>query len=130
MKIFLVYIVGWLGLVVLAIVNGVVRERTYGKILRERSAHQLSTLTGIILFGIYIWSLVGIWRMESPGQALVIGGLWLVMTVSFEFIFGHFVMGHPWHKLLHDYNLMKGRVWILVLFWTVLAPYLFYPLRP
>ncbi len=130
MKTVLLYAAGWLGLAALAIANGAIREKTYGKALSELRAHQLSTVTGMLLFGVFIWLLVEMWPMASPRQAMVIGGLWLVMTILFEFVFGHFVMGHSWGKLLYDYNLYQGRIWVLVLLWTATAPLLFYHLRP
>lgn len=129
MKVVLIYAASWPGTVVLAILNGTIREKLYGQFMRELSAHQLSTFIGIILFGAYIWILTGVWRIESPKQAFVIGVMWLIMTVVFEFIFGHFVMDHSWRKLLHDYNLIKGRVWVFVLIWTTVAPYIFYRVR-
>jgi len=76
-----------------------------------------------------VWFLTGRWRIESAGQAIAIGVIWLVLTVAFEFLFGHFVVGHPWSRLLHDYDLLQGRVWVLVLVWTTIAPYVFYRLR-
>jgi hypothetical protein len=116
-------------MVILAILNGAIREKAYGQFMRELSAHQLSSFTGLVLFGVYIWVLTGLFRIESSRQALLIGGMWLIMTVVFEFIFGHFVMGHPLNKLFNDYNILKGRVWSLVLIWTAVAPYLFYRIR-
>ena len=124
-----IYAVSWIGMVILAILNGAVREKIYGPFMRDLSAHQLSTFIGLILFGLYIWILTGIYRIESSSQAFVIGGMWFIMTISFEFIFGHFIMGHPWSKLFHDYNLLKGRIWLLVLIWTAVAPYVFYRVR-
>jgi hypothetical protein len=129
MKIYLIYAASWLGMVILAILNGTIREKAYGQFMGELTAHQLSTFTGLILFGLYIWVLTGLFRIESSNQALLIGGIWLIMTVAFEFIFGHYVMGHPWNKLFCDYNMLKGRVWLLVLIWTSAAPYLFYRIR-
>ena len=124
-----IYAVSWIGMVVLAILNGAVREKIYGPFMQELSAHQLSTFTGLIIFGLYIWALTGIYPIESSIQAVLIGGMWVIMTILFEFIFGHFVMRHPWSKLFHDYNLLKGRVWLLVLIWTAIAPYVFYQVR-
>ena len=72
MKTVLLYAVSWVGLVVLAIANGAIRENTYGKILSELRAHQLSTVTGLLLFGGFIWLLSGMWPMGSPRQAMVI----------------------------------------------------------
>jgi hypothetical protein len=124
-----IYAVSWIGMVVLAILNGAVREKIYGPFMQELSAHQLSTFTGLIIFGLYIWALTGIYPIESSIQAVLIGGMWVIMTILFEFIFGHFVMRHPWSKLFHDYNFLKGRVWVLVLIWTAIAPYVFYQIR-
>ena len=124
-----IYAVSWIGMVILAVLNGVVREKIYGPFMQELSAHQLSTFIVLILFGLYIWALTGICRIESSSQAFMIGGMWFIMTITFEFIFGHFIIGHPWGKLLHDYNIIKGRVWLLVLIWTAVAPYVFYRVR-
>ncbi|MDY6988579.1 MAG: hypothetical protein SWQ30_11040 [Thermodesulfobacteriota bacterium] len=129
MNIVIIYAVSWIGMVILAIVNGAIREKVYGPFMDELPAHQISTLIGLILFGLYIWILAGVFRIQSSRQALLIGGMWLMMTIFFEFGFGHFLLGHPWGKLFHDYNLFKGRLWSLVLVWTALAPYLFYRVR-
>ena len=115
----------WPGLVVIAVINGVVREKGYGRLMSELTAHQLSTGIGIVLFGIYVFILTRLWRIESSGQAFLIGGLWLFLATGFEFIFGHYVMGHPWERLFHDYNLLKGKLWVLLLIWTAIAPYIF-----
>jgi hypothetical protein len=129
MKIVLIYSASWLGMVFLAILNGTIREKAYGNSMGELPAHQLSTLTGIILLCVYIWMLTGLFRIESSRQAFLIGSIWLLMTVVFEFVFGHYVMGHPWDRLLNDYNILKGRVWSLMLIWTFIGPYVFYSLR-
>lgn len=123
---FLKYFLAWFPLVVIAIINGSIRQFGYSQYVTELSAHQISTFTGIVLFGIYIWLITRVWKINSAKQAFAIGGMWLGMTILFEFGFGHYVMGHPWSKLLHDYNLFAGRLWIFILIWTATAPYVFY----
>jgi len=122
------YTLVWLVLVIVAILNGTIRIMVYKDCLGDLRAHQLSTLTGIILFGLVIWGFTRLWKITSARQAWTIGLLWLGMTIVFEFIFGHYVMGNSWSKLFHDYNIFDGRVWILVLIWTTIAPYVFYKL--
>ena len=51
------------------------------------------------------------------------------MTIAFEFLFGRYVVKRSWRALLHDYNLFAGRVWLVVLVWVTIAPYLFYRLQ-
>ena len=123
------YTVSWIGMVIIAIMNGVIRDAVYGKSLGELSAHQISTFTLIILSGLYLWLLGLTWNITSPGQAITIGLIWLALTVAFEFLFGHYVMKHSWTRLLHDYNILKGRIWILVLIWITIAPYVFHKFR-
>ncbi|MDY6837257.1 MAG: hypothetical protein SWH78_04705 [Thermodesulfobacteriota bacterium] len=129
MKILLIYAANWVGMAIVAILNGAIREKVYGPFMGELSAHQLSTLMGLILLGAYTWILTGACQIQSSTQAFGIGGMWLIMTIVFEFIFGHYVIRHPWDRLFRDYNLLKGRIWSLVLIWTAVAPYTFYRIR-
>ncbi len=48
------------------------------------------------------------------------------MTIAFEFGFGHFVAGHSWGRLLADYNLLTGHVWVLFLLWVLVVPIVVY----
>jgi hypothetical protein len=48
----------------------------------------------------------------------------VLMTVAFEFLAGHYVFGSEWTALFADYNLFAGRVWLLVLVTSALAPLL------
>ena len=122
------FILAWVPMVFIAIANGVVRDLTYSKWVGDHRAHQVSTLTGIVLFGLYIWAVVHFLGIGSATQAWVIGLLWLAMTIAFEFLFGHYIAKHSWSDLLADYNLLQGRLWVLVLVWVALAPWIFFKL--
>jgi hypothetical protein len=117
------YLFFWLILAAVAIANGVLRQATYGRHLSDLAAHQLSTLTGILLTGAVVWALNQFWPIRSAQEAWIIGVCWLLMTVVFEFGFGHYVAGHSWARLFADYNLLEGRVWSLFLAWITVMPY-------
>jgi hypothetical protein len=119
----------WMPMVLIAITNGLFREQVLARRLCELRAHQTSCATGVLLFGLYVWLVISIWRPECSGEAIATGLIWLALTIAFEFLFGRLVVGHPWSRLLHDYNLFAGRLWILVLCWIALAPYLFVQLQ-
>lgn len=116
------YFVVWLLLAIVAIANGILRQSTYGTAVSELAAHQISTVTAILASGVVVWMVNRAWPIESKSQAVIIGVCWLVMTVAFEFGFGHYVAGHPWEKLTADYNLLEGRVWSLFLIWVAIMP--------
>jgi hypothetical protein len=122
------YLLFWFLLALVAIANGILRQGTYGKIVSELTAHQISTLTGIIFTGALVFWLNRVWPIESAKQAWLIGLAWLVLTIAFEFGFGHFVAGHPWTRLFADYDLLSGRVWAVFLFWMLVMPYFFFRL--
>lgn len=58
----------WILLAVVAIINGVLRENTYGKSVSELAAHQVSTVTAIVFTGIVVWLLQRAWPLESAHQ--------------------------------------------------------------
>ncbi|MGC9444180.1 MAG: hypothetical protein ACP5E9_04525 [Candidatus Methanospirareceae archaeon] len=115
----------WVLLLILAIVNAALRNTVYEPIFKsELLAHQISTVTAIILLLATMHVFFSKTRAPYTGtDLLVIGVLWLALTIAFEFGFGHYVMGTPWPRLLHDYNLFAGRLWILVLVTILVGPY-------
>jgi len=120
------YALLWLGLPVMGILNGTIRDITYKDALGELFAHQLSSFVIVFLISAYIWILEGRWKLSSSLEAHAIGLVWLVQTIMFEFLFGHYVMGHPWDLLFADYNVFEGRFWSIVVFWVAVAPLIVY----
>lgn len=119
----------WLAMLAVSIANGALRDFSYGRQMSELSAHQLSTLTGILLLGIVIRFYL---HRRPPGtnrQAATVGLGWMLLTVAFEFLFFHYVGGHSWAALLANYRIDQGRLWVLILLWIALAPLLFHRLR-
>ncbi|MCW4011670.1 MAG: hypothetical protein NWF07_01620 [Candidatus Bathyarchaeota archaeon] len=120
------FTIAWLGGIPIAIINGTVRNLGYGPYMSELLAHQISCATGIILFAAYFWLLNRRWTLTSTKQSLQIGATWLILTILFEFVFGHYIMGHTWVHLLADYDIFAGRLWSIVLLWTAMGPYAIY----
>ena len=96
------YLLAWFPMIVIAILNATIRETTYGKFVTELQSHQISTLTAVLLFAGYIWGLTSFFPLTSSLEAILIGCLWLGLTVMFEFSFGHYVAKQSWTKLLQD----------------------------
>ncbi|WP_342304324.1 hypothetical protein [Methanolobus sp. ZRKC5] len=114
---------------VFAIINGIIRNSFYGKFFSELLAHQVSTVifcTLIIAFSYVFFMFSGV--TGTPRDYAYIGIMWLFLTVAFEFLFGYYIAGHSWEHLLTDYNILKGRIWLLVPIVTALAPSIVYRL--
>ena len=122
-------IAAWFVMLVVAVANGAVRDLTYGRRMGELAAQQLSTLIGCALLGIVMWIFVRLYPLSSAGRAWRLGLLWMSLTVAFEFLFFHYVGGRSWAELLANYNVLAGRVWVFVLVWVAVAPYVFFALQ-
>lgn len=122
------YLLAWFPMLLIAIANGFLRDVVYKQYTGDLAAHQLSTVSLIVFFGIYIRYIVNLFPPASGIQAVLAGLLWLILTLAFEFGFGRY-RGNSWAKLLEDYNLFKGRVWIFIPLWVAIAPYIFYIFR-
>ena len=116
----------WFVMLLVSIANGAARDLTYGKNMSELAAHQLSTLMGVLLLGAIIFAFVHFFTPSSGQEAIFIGLFWMALTIAFEFLFFHFIGGHSWSKLLANYNIFEGRVWVVVLAWVAVAPYVFF----
>ena len=122
------YLIAWFVMLLVSIANGTVRDFTYGRRMDELTAHQLSTASGVLLLGIVILGFVRRYPPSSGRMAVSIGLLLMALTVAFEFLFFHYVGGHSWAELFANYDVSKGRVWVFVLIWVAVAPYLFFRL--
>jgi hypothetical protein len=114
----------WCAIVPIAIANGAAREILIVPAAGPAAGHVISTmmLCGAILLA--AWLTISWMRPASLRDAARIGASWLALTLAFEFLAGHYVFGTTWDRLLADYNLADGRVWILVPVTIVLAPWL------
>ncbi len=119
------YFFAWFGMMVLAIINGGLRDFAYKQRIGDLPAHQISTVVLIILLAAYTWVLTRIWPIKSASQAWIIGATWLLMTEAFEIGMG-LAAGDSWSELFHAYNIFAGQVWILIPLWVLVGPYLFF----
>ncbi len=122
------YFLAWFGMMIAAVVNGGMRDRLYKTHVGERTAHQISTVIFLCALTVYFRMLTSVWRIASSEQAWMIGVMWLVMTLAFEFGLGRLILGKPWSAMFHDYNVLAGRVWVLIPMWVFIGPYVFFRL--
>jgi hypothetical protein len=112
----------WLSFLGVAIAGAIIRERFFVPGLGPLGGRALATLlVGAIIFGlIYVY----IGKLKSATQVLLfkLGMFWTVLTIAFECLFGHYVMGLSWESIWGDYNVFKGRLWPLVLIITLFGP--------
>ncbi len=119
----------WLALLAVAFLNGAVRELLLIPALGETVGRALSTLTLSAAILLLTWLTIDWIAPVTARDAWTIGGVWVALTLAFEFGAGHYLFGNPWERLFEDYNVLRGRIWILVLVTTAAAPYVVWRIR-
>ncbi|HNR53688.1 MAG TPA: hypothetical protein PKJ19_00865 [Flavobacteriales bacterium] len=114
----------WFVLMVLAIGNGTVRITFIIPHTGLTAGLAISTVLLCALILGATWFGIRWLGPSDTKQAWIIGLLWLAMTLAFEFGVGHFLFKKPWSELLFDYNIVQGRIWLLVPIVTTIAPWL------
>jgi hypothetical protein len=109
---------------ILGILNGTLREFLLKNYYQEHIAQRASVFTLIVF--IFIYGLLVRKRLDliSLQDAFACSVIWIALTIGFEFGFGHFVFHVPYEELLANYNMLEGRLWPLVLFFTGLLPFI------
>ncbi|MGM0398037.1 MAG: hypothetical protein ACQEQY_03505 [Halobacteriota archaeon] len=112
----------WLGLAVLAVVNGVFREVLIIPRIGGYPGHVASTAMLVAVILVVSWLFFGWTGVEYTRAELVVIGLgWVVLTVGFEFLVGY-VEGTPVSVTLGQYDVLAGQVWIVVPIALFVAP--------
>jgi hypothetical protein len=112
----------WLGVLALAFANGTARAAGYQRVVGETAARQIATAVLLALIAGYVWQVHRRAPLPDGGTALAVGGVWALLTLGFEFGFGHYVLHTPWEELLADYDVARGRFWVLVPIATLVMP--------
>ncbi|MFK7845635.1 MAG: hypothetical protein AB8G77_10065 [Rhodothermales bacterium] len=113
----------WLAILVVAVVNGLLREKLF--------IPNLGAIPGMVLSGVLLSCLILAvayvflpWLgARFPAQLMLIGVGWLVLTLTFEFSFGFF-RGKTLSELLEAYAFEGGNIWPVVLLVTAVSPWL------
>jgi hypothetical protein len=94
----------WFGILILANINGAVREAWLIPALGSAPGRALSTIFLSTL--VFLVSGLTITWIAPPTarHALLVGVLWLLLTLAFEFLVGHYVFHKPWADLTEDYH--------------------------
>lgn len=112
----------WCALLVIASINGFAREAVLIPLIGDVGGRAVSTLALSVLIIILTWVSIGWIEPRSAHRAWAVGVIWVALTLAFEFLAGHYLFHNPWRRLLEDYDVLRGRIWILVLITTLVAP--------
>ena len=95
----------WLGILVLASLNGALRDLIVAPRIGDTIARAISTviLCGLVL--LVAWVSIRWLGPRGPKQALGVGLFWVALALTFELAAGR-LSGKPWSVALADYDVL------------------------
>jgi len=114
----------WFAILVLAMLNGILREIALVPAMGSFGAFIVS---GVILSACIftVAFLAAPWYGRLPSADwLLVGLFWLLLTLAFEFGFGRLLQHKSWVDLFEAYTFKGGNIWPLVLVAILIAPWL------
>ncbi len=119
----------WFLLLVIAMINAIIRDLTYKPLLEPYIgmwAHQISSLTLIILFFIAIYLFLKYTKEEyTRKDIIIIGLLWIILTLIFESLMNLYRQ-LTILQIIETYYFWRGETWIFVLLSLIIIPVIYY----
>ena len=112
----------WCVLIGAEFLHGIARAIWLVPVVGDWRSRQIGVFTGSLI-NLTITALFVRW-MHPTGvaDALAVGIMWLILTLTFEITFGRVVMHASWQRIGSDYDVVHGGVLPLGLFLLALTP--------
>ena len=111
----------WLAIIAAESVHGALRRALLSPQV-DFALRQLSVSIGTAMIFAITWIFIDWMRIRTPRGALVIGALWVALTLAFDLALGR-LMGLPWSRIAADYDLLHGGLMPLGLLALGLTPW-------
>jgi hypothetical protein len=114
----------WVIIALFAIANGVFRENILAPVLGKTLALPISGLSLSIVIFIVTNLSFSLINGNDKLTYILIGLQWVLLTLFFEFVFGHYVVGKSWTSIFEVFNIVKGDLFLVVLVTSLVSPLL------
>ena len=112
----------WLVIIFAESIHGTIREIFLAPLIGDLPARRIAFFTGIILIFLIAYLFSNWLNADSFSKLLTVGGLWVILTVGFEFALGLFVLNYTLPRMLEDYDITRGGLMGFGLLFLLFAP--------
>ena len=112
----------WFLIILVESVHGTLRQLYLAPLVGDVPARRLAVFTGSVLIFLIAVGTARWLGARSTQAALVVGGMWVLLTLCFEFGLGRVVLGYDWPRIVEDYDLSRGGLMGFGLLAMLLSP--------
>lgn len=118
-------LVVWVVIIITEIVHGVLRGLVLEPLIGDFRARQVSVFIGSLLILAITFVFIRWLKGSRVVDYVLIGFMWVTLTVGFEIVLGRFVMDLSWERIASDYNVAEGGLMLFGLLVMLAAPLVF-----
>lgn len=115
----------WMLIIAAETVHGIARRFLLEPFIGDFNARQVSVFIGATIVLAITFVFVRWLKASRTSQFILVGVMWVVLTVGFEILLGRLAMGLSWERIASDYNVTEGGLLPFGLLVMLLAPVAF-----
>ena len=101
-------LVVWLVIIAVETAHGILRTLLLVPMMGDFPARQISVFTGsLLIFGVTLFLIKRI-AARTRLQLLIVGTIWVLLTILFEITLGRLVLNLSWDRITEDYDITRG----------------------
>lgn len=112
----------WLIIVCVESGHGTLRTLFLAPYVGDFQSRRITVFTGSLLILLIAYLFIRWIRAETTFSLIVVGAVWLALTILFEVSLGRFVLGFSWERLASDYDISRGGLLPFGLIFLMLSP--------
>lgn len=98
----------WLLIIFAESVHGALRQALLEPVVGDFRARQVSVFIGAGIIVAITFVFVRWLKASRVSQFVLVGVMWVILTVGFEMVLGRFAMDLSWERIASDYNVVEG----------------------
>ena len=118
----------WLLIVLGESIHGTLRQVYLAPMIGDFPARRVAFFSGMVIIFFIALAVIRWVGPRSLRQCFIIGSMWAVLTLMFEFGIG-VAMGYSRERMLEDYDLSRGGLMIFGIIFLMVVPLLAYRVR-
>lgn len=112
----------WLVIAVVEVIHGIARVAFLQPLIGDFPARRIAVFSGSLLI-LAVALLFRRWlEAASRVDYLLVGWVWVALTIGFEVLIGRLVLGLSWERIFSDYDVLNGGLMPLGLLVMFFAP--------
>ena len=119
----------WFLIILAESINGTIRTIFFVPVVGEMRARQAGVFVGMAVIFVITFLSIRWVRVRGTPSLLIVGSIWIALTVAFEFALGMLILGYNSERLFEDYDPTRGGLMLIGLAFMLFSPLLAARLR-